>query len=172
MDSRSTHRFFSGLVRGLFLLSVTGIAFAATQLNGERAPDFVLKSFEGDNLRLSEYRGDVVVLTFWANWCSECRAQLSDIRELSVVHGDAGLRPLSVSMDRLSSGLREDIASLELGFPMLDDPGLKVSRMYDIESLPVALLIDREGVVREVVQGYERSNGEHYSEIVERLLAE
>lgn len=169
---RSTHGFISGWLRGLFLLSVTGIALAATQLSGERAPDFVLKSFEGDNTRLSEYRGDVVVLTFWANWCSECRAQLSDIRELGVVHGDAGLRPLSVSMDRQSSGLREDIAALELGFPMLDDPDLEVSRMYDIESLPVALLIDREGVVREVIQGYERDSGERYSEIVDRLLAE
>ncbi|MGI9257607.1 MAG: peroxiredoxin family protein [Gammaproteobacteria bacterium] len=169
---RSTHKLILELVRGLILLCATGIVFAATQLSGERAPDFVLKSFVGANTRLSEYRGDVVVLTFWANWCSDCRAQLSDIRELNVLHGDAGLRPLSVSMERLSSSLREDIASLELGFPMLDDPGLEVSRMYDVESLPVALLIDREGVVREVVQGYERGNGEHYSEIVERLLAE
>ena len=169
---RSTYKFFSGLARGLILLSVTGIALAATQLSGERAPDFVLKSFEGDNTRLSEFRGDVVVLTFWANWCSDCRAQLSDIRELNILHGDAGLRPLSVSMERLSSSMREDIASLDLGFPMLDDPGLEVSRLYDVESLPVALLIDREGVVREVVQGFERDNGEHYSEIVERLLTE
>ena len=151
---------------------VTGIAFAATQLDGARAPDFVLKSFEGDNTRLSEYRGDVVVLTFWANWCSDCRAQLSEIRELNVAHGAAGLRPLSVSMDRLSSSLREDIASLDLGFPVLDDPGLEVSRMYDVESLPVALLIDREGVVREVLQGYERGDENRYTEIVERLLAE
>ena len=75
-------------------------------------------------------------------------------------------------MERLSSGLREDIASLDLGFPMLDDPGLEVSRMYDVESLPVALLIDREGVVREVLQGYERGDEDPYSEIVERLLAE
>jgi len=169
---RSTHHFISGLARALILLSVTSFALAATQLHGERAPDFVLKSFDGENTRLSEYRGDVVVLTFWANWCSECRAQLSGIRELNVVHGDAGLRPLSVSMDRLSSSLHADIASLELGFPMLDDSGLEVSRLYDVEALPIALLIDREGVVREVLQGYERDNGENYSEIVERLLAE
>ncbi len=169
---RLTHDFSSGLVRGLFLLFFTSVACAAIQLGGERAPDFVLKSFEGENTRLSEYRGDVVVLTFWANWCGECRAQLAGIRELNDVHGDAGLQPLSVSMDRLSSSLREDVDALELGYPMLDDSALEVSRMYDIESLPVALLIDREGVIREVIQGYERGNVEHYSEIVERLLAE
>ena len=53
-----------------------GTVSAATALKGAEAPDFVLKSFSGKNLRLSEYRGEVVMLSFWATWCGDCRAQL------------------------------------------------------------------------------------------------
>jgi peroxiredoxin len=159
-------------IPGLLILLFVGTALATTQLAGERAPDFALKSFEGENLRLSEYRGDVVVLAFWAGWCSDCREQLSGIAELSERYGDSGLSPLVVSMDRNTSSVREDVDAYELGYPMLDDATLEVSRRYDVESLPVALMIDREGVVREVVEGYDRESESLYAEFVERLLAE
>ena len=61
------------------LLAVAGSVSAATQLLGAEAPDFVLKSLSGKNLRLSEYRGDVVMLSFWATWCGDCRAQLDEL---------------------------------------------------------------------------------------------
>ncbi|HEY5624736.1 MAG TPA: peroxiredoxin family protein [Gammaproteobacteria bacterium] len=162
----------ASLIPGLLILLSVGTALGATQLAGKRAPDFALKSFGGENLRLSEHRGDVVVLAFWAAWCSDCRDQLSGIADLNERFGDAGLTPLAVSMDRNTSSLREDVAAYELGYPMLDDATLEVSRGYDVESLPVALMIDREGVVREVVEGYGREIESLYAEFVERLLAE
>ena len=67
------------------LLVVAGSVSAATQLLGSEAPDFVLKSVAGKNLRLSEYRGDVVMLSFWATWCGDCRAQLESSARCAIV---------------------------------------------------------------------------------------
>jgi alkyl hydroperoxide reductase subunit AhpC len=61
-------------------------------------------------------------------------------------------------------------AELSLAYPVLDDASLTVSRLYDVESLPIVLLIDREGVVREVIRGYGRGSDQKYSEGVEALL--
>ena len=79
---------------------------AATQLLGAEAPDFVLKSLSGKNLRLSEYRGDVVMLSFWATWCGDCRAQLDELGAMRDRYQDAGVELLAVSLDQNARGRR------------------------------------------------------------------
>jgi len=159
-------------ILGLFTTGGIGVGFAATQLSGAQAPDFVLKSLSGKNLRLSEYRGEVVVLSFWASWCSDCRAQLSDVNAIYDTFREVGLQSLTVSMDRNphdASDMREE---LNLAYPVLNDAELTVSRLYDIESLPIVMLIDREGTVREVIQGYGREGELQYAERIEALLTD
>ena len=122
---------------------------------GASAPDFALKDLDGRNQRLSEFRGDVVVLTFWAGWCGECRSLLEQI--------DAQLRPgpdeaaspvrLGVSLEAKPERARAVAESLRLDFPTLVDSRQQVARLYDVSRLPLTLLLDRDGVVREV---YER----------------
>src|SRR5262245_58517180 len=80
--------------------AVTGGVSAATQLLGAEAPDFVLKSLSGKNLRLSEYRGEVVMLSFWATWCGDCRAQLEQLGVMRDRYQDAGIELLAVSLDQ------------------------------------------------------------------------
>jgi peroxiredoxin len=158
----------------LVALGITGIgaSFAAAQLAGSRAPDFVLKSFSGENLRLSEYRGEVVLLSFWANWCSDCPAQLAQINTLYGSLADSGLQPLTVSMDTNQRNADELMAALEIRYPVLDDAGLEISRLYDVESLPIVVLIDREGIAREVIEGYSEGDEDQYLERVQALLME
>jgi peroxiredoxin len=120
----------------------------ASPADGSTAPDFVLKSLGGPNPRLSEYRGDFVVLTFWASWCGPCRSTLSDLD--SLYRAEPGNEPviLGVNIDgdaRLASSLVE---SLELHYPNLADSRQLVGRLYDVERLPLTLLLDRDGVVR------------------------
>ena len=80
---------------------LVGVAMAAAQLaQGTAAPDFVLKSVAGQNLRLSEFRGEVVMLTFGATWCGDCRAQLDAPREMQTRYRDAGVELLAVSLDQ------------------------------------------------------------------------
>jgi peroxiredoxin len=152
------------------LLAATGTVSAATHLLGAEAPDFVLKSISGKNLRLSEYRGEVVMLTFWAAWCGDCRAQLEELGAMRERYQDAGVELLAVSLDQNAKQAGE--ASADVTFPVLHDAGGEVGRLYDVSKMPVMVLIDRGGVVREVFEGFRRGNEEQYLERVQALLRE
>jgi peroxiredoxin len=152
------------------LLATTGTVSAATHLLGTEAPDFVLKSISGQNLRLSEYRGEVVMLTFWAAWCGDCRAQLEELGAMRERYQDAGVELLAVSLDQNAKQAGE--ASADVTFPVLHDAGGEVGRLYDVSKMPVMVLIDRGGVVREVFEGFRRGNEEQYLERVQALLRE
>ena len=150
--------------------AAAGSVSAATQLLGAEAPDFVLKSLSGKNLRLSEYRGDVVMLSFWATWCGDCRAQLDELGAMRDRYQDAGVELLAVSLDQ-NARAAGDVKG-ETSYPVLHDAAGEVGRLYDVTKMPVMVLIDRGGVVREVFEGFRRGNEEQYLERVQALLRE
>ena len=152
------------------LLVAAGTVSAATALKGAEAPDFVLKSSAGKNLRLSEYRGEVVMLSFWATWCGDCRAQLTELGAMRDRYQDAGVELLAVSLDQSARQASEMTAGAT--YPVLHDAAGEVGRLYDVTKMPVMVLIDRGGVVREVFEGFRRGNEERYLEHVQALLRE
>src|SRR5688572_29884216 len=152
------------------LLVAAGAVSAATELRGAEAPDFVLKSSSGKNLRLSEYRGEVVMLSFWATWCGDCRAQLEELGAMRDRYQDAGIELLAVSLDQSYRQASEMTAGVS--FPVLHDSAGDIARLYDVARMPVMVLIDRDGVVREVFEGFRRGNEQQYLEHVQALLRE
>ena len=163
------HSLFSAAI-ALALLSLA--ATADKQWDGELAPDFVLRSGDGENMRLSEYRREVVLVNFWASWCGDCRDQMPSLDSLYSLYHEAGLQLLSVNLDNKTEQAREITRSLELGFPVLYDSDRQVSKLYDVDAMPVTLLIDREGVVRYVEKGFSRGTKERYLEQLKALLRE
>jgi peroxiredoxin len=121
------------------------VAVTAAPATGAAAPNFALKDLDGRNQRLSEFRGDVVVLTFWSSGCGPCRGALQSVNEIV---GDDGTVVLGVTFDRDASRAGSVAAALGLRFPSLVDAGATVGRLYDVQQLPYTLVIDREGVVR------------------------
>ena len=168
MTERMRARWRSAALAGL--LAGAGTAFAAMELTGQEAPDFVLKSVSGENLRLSEYRGDVVMLSFWATWCGDCRAQLEHLGEMRERYRDAGIELLAVSLDQNARQASEGSAGAS--YPVLHDAGGEVGRLYDVTKMPVMVLIDRGGVVREVFEGFRRGSDEQYLTEVQAVLRE
>src|SRR5207248_2348987 len=112
---------------------------------GEMAPDFTLPAAAGGNVRLSEHRGEVVLLTFWSSRCSVCVAQLAALGDVQSTYRSAGLVTLAVSVDDDMKSAQQFAKSHQERFPLLLDRLKEVGRAYGISFLPTTVLIDRRG---------------------------
>jgi len=141
-------------------------------LLGQAAPDFALHAAGGDNVRLSEHRGEVVVLSFWSSRCTSCRSQLATLNRSFATYRSAGLEVYGVGVDDDPSQAREFARSAGVAFALLLDPAKAVSRSYQVDNLPMTLLIDRNGTVRYVLREYSGANSTLYLQQLRTLLNE
>ena len=158
------------LVASLAALAQVGIA--AADLTGQTAPDFALKSATGENLRLSEYRGDVVMINFWATWCGPCRQEMPLLDDLYGRYQRVGFSLLGVNIDDDSRRAMQMVEELGVTFPVLFDDRKEVSRLYQVEAMPVTVIVDRTGTVRHVHHGYKPGYEEQYLTQIRALLRE
>lgn len=160
------------LLLGALLLPVS--VPASSGLAGRPAPDFALKSKsgadDGSNVRLSEHRGQVVLLSFWADWCNRCIDQLAVLRDLQARFGEANLRVLAVNIDRDDQPARE--AARRPGITVLHDADQSVIRQYDPSVLPFAVLLDPHGTIRHVHAGYRAEDARAYADELAALILE
>lgn len=145
---------------------------ASSSLTGQAAPDFALKSASGSNLRLSEYRGDVVMINFWATWCGPCRQEMPLLDDLYNRYERVGFKLLGVNIDDDASRAMEMVEELGVSFPVLFDDSKEVSRLYQVEAMPVTVLVDRSGTVRHVHLGYKPGYEQKYLTEIRSLLRE
>ena len=150
------------------LATATGI----TGLAGQPAPDFALKSITGENLRLSEFRGEVVMINFWATWCGPCRQEMPLLDELYQRYQKVGFQLLGVNIDDDQRSAAKMVRVLGVRFPVLLDERKDVSRLYDVDAMPATLLIDRTGIVRYVHHGYRSGYEQSYVDEIRELLKE
>lgn len=154
---------------GLLLLLSGGVA--ASALNGA-APDFTLKSDNGNNLRLSEHRGQVVMINFWASWCGPCRQEMPVLDELQQRYSKAGFTVLGVNVEQDSGQAVQLLQGMNLSFPILFDPKSVVSKLYDVRAMPSTVMIDRDGNMRYLHRGYKPGYEDQYREQIKELIRE
>lgn len=162
----------SFVLAGAFLAIFAGASLASSGLVGEPAPDFALKSASGENLRLSEYRGDVVMINFWATWCGPCRQEMPLLDALYDRYQRVGFRLLGVNIDDDRQQAMQMVEELDVSFPVLFDAEKAVSKRYEVEAMPVTVLVDRSGTVRYVHHGYQPGYEQHYLDEIRELLRE
>jgi peroxiredoxin len=170
MHRVSETRVLCGFALGALLASA---AFPApATLLGKPAPDFVLKSLDGSNLRLSEYRGQVVMVVFWARWEGEARQEMPVLDHINTTYNRSGLVVLGVSVDEDARRARDFAQGMKLGYPVLLDTTPDIGRDYSIQRMPLTILVDRSGVVRFSSVGYKPGDDRTYLDKIRELLRE
>lgn len=136
------------------------------------APDFTLKSQSGDNLRLQEQQGNVVLINFWASWCGPCREELPHFEKLQQEYQDLGFTVLAVNVDEDPSKANNLLNDIPVSFPVLFDNNDKVSKLYDVRAMPTTVIVDRDGNKRLTHYGYKSGDEAKYKTVVKALLRE
>jgi peroxiredoxin len=146
------------------LMLFTGVRMARTNAatvkmrsvgkNGSVAPDFELKSLDGKQVRLSDYRGKAVLLNFWATWCAPCKIEMPWFVELQKEYGPEGLQIVGVAMDDATPKEIADFAKeMGVNYPVLIGKEAVGDAYGGVEFLPTTFFIDRQGRVVDRVFG-------------------
>ncbi len=150
------------------LIAATGYA----KIKADNAPDFVLKSASGKNVRLSELKGRVVMLNFWATWCGPCAEEIPYLNELHKSLDPYDFELLGINLDQDQSKAKHLARKLNVNFPVLFDTEKEVSRSFDIKAMPTTIIIDRAGKIRHVNHGFKKGYIERYHKQIQALRKE
>lgn len=120
---------------------------------GALAPDFEASDLEGNRFRLSDYRGRLVLLNFWATWCTACKAEMPAMQAVQDMHGEQVVKVVAVNMGDDPGRARAYLEDLGVDFDVAMDPDLTLSRAYRVAGLPVTYFIDADGVIRRIRLG-------------------
>lgn len=135
---------------------------AAALKEGTKAPDFTAKTLEGETLKLSDLRGRVVLLDFWASWCGPCVNEMPNVKKTYEEFKDKGFTVVGISADHTEKNLRDFLAENKYDWKMIyqppDEEGT-ILEQYGIQKFPTTFLLDREGTIRAVdLRGEELHN--------------
>lgn len=136
------------------------------------APDFTLKSKSGENMRLEDLRGQVVMLNFWASWCGPCRQEMPHMEDIFKKYEKFGFTVLAVSVDENPEDANRFLDAVPVSFPILYDTESRVSELYGVDAMPTTVMIDRDGNKRFLHRGYKPGYEKDYKKQVKKLIRE
>ena len=138
---------------------------------GRPAPEFTLARRDGSLLNLSDFRGKVVVLDFWASWCKPCRASFPWVREFYKEYKDKGVEIIGVSIDEKKASWEKALDEEQLPWPQVLDEkakgGYRVDKLYHVQAVPMFVIVDKEG---KIVMRAHMESKEELSAVVEKAL--
>lgn len=147
-------------VAALTILISPQVAQAQSGSNGRlyKAPDFTLPDLDGKRYQLSDLKGKVVVINFWATWCAPCRKEIPDLRAIYDEYKDQGVEILGISLDQIDkSQIRKFVKNFKVNYPILHGTQSELNKILNAyqtgQFLPTTFIIDREGVIRDVLVG-------------------
>lgn len=147
-------------------------AFVSAANPGSPAPDFTLTDITGKKISLSELKGKVVLLNFWATWCGPCKAEMPALNRLYLELKDKGFVILAVSLDTAEKPVKSFIAEKKLAFPVLMDSDKELSfDLYAVMGLPTTFIIDKKGIIVERILGDREWDAPQMKDKILKLLS-
>jgi thiol-disulfide isomerase/thioredoxin len=160
-------------VLGMGLALAASLAVSAASITpGALAPGFQLHSAASTDLSLSDLKGQVVLINFWASWCGPCRQEMPILEQLYKKYKAAGFTLLGVNVEPKSGDAEGFLKSTPVSFPILFDPDSKVSRLYEVSGMPSTVILDRSGKVRYIHHGYKPGEESEYLDQIRTLVRE
>jgi peroxiredoxin len=151
-------------------LALTSPAFAGPTAGP--APAFTLASRSGQEVSLAQYKGQVVMINFWASWCGPCRQEMPLLESIYRKYSKMGFTLLGVNVEPDSNAANEWLKATPVSFPILYDRDSKVSKLYDVGGMPSTVLIDRSGKLRVLHRGYKPGDENEYLDSIRSLIRE
>lgn len=138
---------------------------------GDRAPDFSAPALDGKGMvSLSQYRGKVVYLDFWASWCAPCLKAIPEIEAMRKELGSAGFAVVAVNLDQTPKKALRFLEKNPVGYPSASDPKGRLPKQYGVDTMPTSYVIDGEGIIRLVHRGFQRGDGVKLRAEIRKLL--
>lgn len=165
------------LIKLLFLIGITSLLastelYASSEKLSGKAANFTLKSSTGKNIKLSELRGKVVMLNFWASWCGPCRQEMPLLEKIYKKYQRLGFTLLGVNVEQDSNAAKNYLKDVKVSFPILFDSTNKTSKLYNVSAMPTTIIIDRSGNIRFLHKGYKPGYENDYQKQIKELLRE
>ncbi|MDY6844154.1 MAG: TlpA disulfide reductase family protein [Thermodesulfobacteriota bacterium] len=134
------------------------------------APDFALKDLEEKVVKLSDFKGKVVILNFWAMWCPPCRKEIPDLIDLYKTYKESNVQVIGISLDEMrTKKLKSFVQTYRINYPILLG-NRKVVRDYGgIIGIPTSFIIDKKGVIYNRYSGYQKK--EAFEQAIKKLLS-
>jgi peroxiredoxin len=123
---------------------------------GDIAPDFELKTPNGDSLKLSDFRGQKVIVNMWATWCPPCRVEMPDMQKFHEKYKDENATIIAVNMtssEKSLDSIPNFLDEFGITFPVVLDEHNKVGEIYQVYALPTSVIIDSQGIIQQKISG-------------------
>jgi peroxiredoxin len=171
MQSRFTRVAIRTAVVAAAALSVASISSAGIKEAGP-APQFTLNARGGKAINLAQYKGQVVMINFWATWCGPCRQEMPLLETIYKKYNKMGFTLLGVNVEPDSKPAEDWLKATPVSFPILFDTKSEVSKMYEVSGMPSTVIVDRKGNVRVIHHGYKPGDENEYQDNIRKLVRE
>jgi thiol-disulfide isomerase/thioredoxin len=164
---------FRKMLKGIALAAVCASAALAASSSGP-APGFSLSGRGGKTIDLAQFKGQVVMINFWASWCGPCRKEMPLLEDIYKKYKPMGFTMLAVNVEPNTKDADAWLAKLAkpVTFPIAYDVDSKVSKLYKVETMPSTVIVDRKGNVRALHRGYKDGDENFYLTQIRTMLKE